>query len=130
MVILVTIFQDGLVSFEDFKLYLQMSQNQKESISRNQLTIEAISMVTKLYTENSNKTIADLRKIAVSQGLSGEFDKFFQFSTAEDAEPVDEEEFQKIVEILENQLYSMNDVGIDNQKQQASESESHLTFTQ
>lgn len=107
-----------------------MSQNQKESISRNQLTVEAISMVTKLYTENSNKTIADLRKIAVSQGLNGEFDKFFQFSTAEDAEPVDEEEFQKIVEILENQLYSMNDVGIDNQKQQASESESHLTFTQ
>lgn len=77
MVILVTIFQDGLVSFEDFKLYLQMSQNQKESISRNQLTVEAISMVTKLYTENSNKTIAELRKIAVSQGLSGEFDKFF-----------------------------------------------------
>jgi len=54
-----------------------MSQNQKESISRNQLTVEAISMVTKLYTENSNKTIAELRKIAVSQGLSGEFDKFF-----------------------------------------------------
>ena len=87
-------------------------------------------MVTKLYTENSNKTMAELRKIAVGQGLRDEFEKFFQFSTAEDSQPVDEEEFQKIVEILENQLYSMNDVGIDNQKYQASESESHFSFAQ
>jgi hypothetical protein len=62
-------------------LFLQISQNQKDSIARNQLTIEAISLVTKLYTENSGNTLAELRQIAVKEGFGDQFEVFFASST-------------------------------------------------
>lgn len=97
-------FQDGLISFDDFKVYIMLNAAGGSNTASDQLTIEDITYMNQLYDSNKSLTVSQMKRVSNQQGKLEVFEKFF---LGYEFETIDDMMFTERVERFENAIFGI-----------------------